>query len=110
MVGIDGNGLQSVTLSAHDSHTHRFHDDGSGELLSFTWTAVVTDEELVRGSSVTVEFPLGTTSAKLTVVDDGRNPSDAETVATVVSSLAPGAYCNWTQARLAREPNPSLLQ
>ncbi|KAK1857418.1 hypothetical protein I4F81_000037 [Pyropia yezoensis] len=104
---IDGNGRQSVTLSAYDSHTHRFHDDGSsGELLSFIWTAMATGEELGSGISVVVEFPLGTTAVKLTVVDDGGNASDAESVVTVVGSLAPGAYCYYYAGNAGGEEKP----
>lgn len=107
VVDIDGNGRQSVTLSAYDSHTHRFHDDGSsGELLSFIWTAMATGEELGSGISVVVEFPLGTTAVKLTVVDDGGNASDAESVVTVVGSLAPGAYCYYYAGNAGGEEKP----
>ncbi|OSX74564.1 hypothetical protein BU14_0284s0017 [Porphyra umbilicalis] len=90
----NGDGVASVTLSAFDSHTHRFHADGSaGRLVSFTWTAAATGAVLGRGVSVTVELALGTTGVRLNVVDDGGNDSAAETVVTVAGSLARGAYC-----------------
>ncbi|GAB0496230.1 hypothetical protein MMPV_007542 [Pyropia vietnamensis] len=94
VVDIDGNGQQAVDLSAFDSHTHRFHDDGSsGELVSFEWTAVATGEVIGRGISVTVDFPLGSTAVRLTVVDDGDNTSETTAMVTVVGSLTQGAYC-----------------
>lgn len=94
-VDTSGNGFVRVTLDGGNSHTHYSDPQNNikGRLRLYRWTNSKTGKLLSRSQVFTYAFPLGTTTVKLTVIDNACSKDEAETSITVIKSVVQGVYC-----------------
>eukprot|EP00172_Hildenbrandia_rubra_P004262 Plantae.Rhodophyta-Hildenbrandia_rubra.ctg825.p1 GENE.Plantae.Rhodophyta-Hildenbrandia_rubra.ctg825~~Plantae.Rhodophyta-Hildenbrandia_rubra.ctg825.p1 ORF type:complete len:907 (-),score=146.84 Plantae.Rhodophyta-Hildenbrandia_rubra.ctg825:5794-8514(-) len=102
----DDDRFGAIMLNADGSHTHYFKPGVgdappvSGFLVNYEWKNMETGELLANGTKekaevVTANFPLGTTSVQLTVIDNTGSVASDTTSVTVLGANDLGAFCYW---------------
>eukprot|EP00168_Porphyra_purpurea_P008273 TRINITY_DN2043_c0_g1_i5.p1 TRINITY_DN2043_c0_g1~~TRINITY_DN2043_c0_g1_i5.p1 ORF type:complete len:583 (+),score=172.93 TRINITY_DN2043_c0_g1_i5:645-2393(+) len=85
----------AVDLDGERSHTHYFNAATGefGSIVSYKWVDTATGKVLLSQAKGTVDFPVGSTTVALTVVDSTGDSNTAETIVQVRSTIEAGAYC-----------------